>query len=138
MVWRFLKRTNTGSGDRLDTGRIGEQWCVEFLKKKGYKIVERNFRCRYGEIDVVARDGDTLVFIEVKTRRSRGFGLPKDSLDARKKRRIITASMNFLRKAAVVDPSLQECPVRFDVVGIELGQGGYAVEHIQNAFEVEE
>ena len=116
----------------IKKGREGEELAVRFLKKSGYGIVERNYRCPYGEIDIIARDGKVLVFVEVKARTSGAFGLPKESVDRRKQRHIIKASADYLAKNG-----LAESPARFDVVSIEIdGKGGGAsTELIKNAFD---
>ncbi|MBI5560546.1 MAG: YraN family protein [Deltaproteobacteria bacterium] len=120
--------------NRRDIGMAGEEEAVGVLKKKGFKVMERNLRNRFGEIDIIAKDGGTVVFVEVKTRTNLSFGLPKDSLDARKKRHMVAASLDYLSR----NPALRECPVRFDCVGIEFSEGGgFSVEHIENAFEAD-
>ncbi len=122
------------SEDTKELGLKGEDEAVRFLRKKGYRILERNFRSRLGEIDIVARDGDTIVFVEVKTRSTESFGSPKDAIDARKIRRITRGSMDYLRR------NFKEGDVntRFDVVTVELKDGGYSTELIKNAFEARE
>jgi putative endonuclease len=111
-------------------GKEGEELALKFLKKNGYRIVERNYRCRYGEIDIIARDGAVLVFVEVKARASGAFGLPAESVDARKQRHIINASTEYLAKNGLTDT-----PARFDVVSIEMGGGDASMELIRNAFD---
>ncbi len=73
-------------------GKAGEDNAVKYLQKQGYRILERNFRCRFGEIDLIARDKGVLVFIEVKTRRSRAFGPPAMAVTPEKQRHLIKAS----------------------------------------------
>lgn len=70
---------------RKTTGIIGEKLAAEFLSKRGYMITETNYRCKEGEVDIIARDGEFLVFIEVRTKNSRLFGAPEESITARKK-----------------------------------------------------
>ena len=115
----------------IKKGREGEELAVRFLKKSGYGIVERNYRCPYGEIDIIARDGKVLVFVEVKARTSGAFGLPKESVGRRKQRHIIRASAEYMAKNG-----LAESPARFDVVSIEIESvGGASTELIKNAFD---
>ncbi len=122
------------SEDTKELGLKGEDEAVRFLRKKGYRILERNFRSRLGEIDIVARDGDTIVFVEVKTRSTESFGSPKDAIDARKIRRITRGSMDYLRR----NFKDGDVNIRFDVVTVELKDGGYSTELIKNAFEARE
>lgn len=116
--------------DKLAIGRMGEDAAAKALKKNGYGIVAKNFRCRFGEIDIIAKDGKTLVFVEVKTRASDAFGTPGASVDARKQQRIITASSIYMH-----ENGLDEAQVRFDVVGVDTSNGKVSrVEIIRDAF----
>ena len=116
--------------DKLAIGRMGEEAAAKALKKNGYSIVTKNFRCRFGEIDIIAKDGRTLVFVEVKTRASDAFGTPGASVDERKQRRIITASSVYMN-----ENGLDDAPVRFDVVGVDTTDGKVSrVEIIKDAF----
>ncbi len=130
----ILKRLFAPSTARMGLGKAGEKEAERFLKKKGYRIVERNYRTRRGEIDIVALDGDTLVFVEVKTRLSHSFGTPQDSVDRTKMAHIIKASKYYITE----NPALKDHNVRFDVVGITVHKDGLKIEHIPHAFEVEE
>lgn len=111
-------------------GRAGEDAAVRYLREQGYRILERNFRCRFGEIDLIARDGDMLVFIEVKTRRSQTFGPPAMAVTAAKQRHLIKASQVFMSRAG-----RQHDVCRFDVVTIEVGSAEPRMEIIKNAFQ---
>lgn len=119
--------------DKLAVGRRGEDEAVRYLKKNGYRIIERNYRCRHGEVDIVAMDGHTLAFIEVKTRGSDRFGSPAGSVDARKQRHITLASMHY-----IAEKSLGEVQARFDVVSVELNGEGFTTSLIKDAFEAAE
>lgn len=103
---------------KIQTGKDGENRAVEFLKNHGFKILETNFKTKFGEIDIVAIDKDTLVFIEVKTRSSIQFGLPEEAVDQRKLSHIIKAAQYYrmLRK------NLPEAE-RIDVIAIETNTG---------------
>ncbi len=117
--------------DNIKKGREGEELALKFLKKKGYRIIERNYRCPYGEIDIIAMDSGVLVFIEVKSRSSEAFGVPAESVDARKQRHIIKASTDYMVKNGEVDS-----PARFDVVSIKTdASGGASTELIKDAFQ---
>ncbi|NIO10039.1 MAG: YraN family protein [Deltaproteobacteria bacterium] len=112
-------------------GKEGEEIAERYLKNKGFKLLERNYRCPVGELDVIALDRKVLVFVEVRTRTSDGSGSPLESVDRRKQRQIIKTASYFLSQKRLHDHD-----ARFDVVGISMGDGEPVVEHIRNAFEV--
>jgi len=103
------------ASDPEQVGRRGESLACRALKRQGYHILARRLRSRLGEVDIVAREGAVLVFIEVKTRRSGKFGRPVDAVGPRKRRKLITLARAFLKRRR-----LGEEPVRFDVVSVEL------------------
>lgn len=113
-------------------GNRGEVIAAGFLRKKGYKVLRKNYSAPTGEIDIVARDGDTLVFVEVKARTDESFGSPAEAVGERKQRRIRSAALHYLAKLG------KEPRVRFDVVSIFLGKGREDVEHIMDAFDAGE
>ena len=119
--------------DKAGTGRLGEAEAAIFLEKNGYKVLERNFRCRYGEIDLVAKDGPTIVFVEVKTRGSERFGSPTASVDERKQKKILLTSQYYIESRRLVDADM-----RFDVVGVEIRDGRLFFELVKDAFEATE
>lgn len=100
---------------RINLGKFGEQEAVEYLRKQKYKILEQNFRSKSGEIDIVARDGDFLVFIEVKTRWSKEYGLPEEAVTPTKIRSIIKTGQYY----KILHPGTPDL-MRIDVVAIEL------------------
>lgn len=115
---------------RKELGIRGEETAVAFLREKGYRIVERNFRCPLGEVDIIALQKEYVVFIEVKTRSSRAFGLPQEGVNRRKQLKLRKLAEYYLKHKGMSD---YNC--RFDVVGIEVDQHGYSkVEVIQDAF----
>jgi len=119
--------------ENIRVGRAGEASAERFLRKRGYKIVEKNFRTRFGELDIIARDGATLVFVEVKARRGSGFGAPIEAVGYRKQSNLTMAAGLYMEERR-----LHDMPVRFDVVGI-LGEGpGAKIELVQNAFDAVE
>jgi len=122
---------NTKSLGRIRTGKRGEEIAVNYLTKAGYRIIERNYRCLFGEIDIVAKDKNTVVFVEVKTRRSEKFGDPQLSVGLDKQRKISRISLNYIE-----EKRLHHCNARFDVVAIKMLPAGNEVELIQNAFEL--
>ena len=116
---------------RINTGKQGEALAVEFLEKNGYRVLENNFRCRYGELDIVAIDGEIIAFVEVKTKTNNRFGPPKLAVDLRKQRQLSKTAMMYLTQKR-----LNDCPARFDVVGISIMEDKTEVELIRNAFEL--
>jgi putative endonuclease len=111
-------------------GKAGEEAAVQYLCQQGYQILERNYRCRFGEIDLIARDGQTLAFIEVKTRRSQRFGPPAAAVTIEKQRHLIKASQVYLSQKRKAD---ELC--RFDVVTIEVDSQAPRIELIKDAFQ---
>ena len=114
--------------ERHETGKIGENIAVSYLEKIGYKIIDRNFECRQGEIDIVALDNDIIVFIEVKTRASALYGLPKEAVNQTKKKHIYSSAEYY-----VFTHNLENEPIRIDVIEIYKKQGIYKVHHIKQA-----
>lgn len=104
---------NRGRGAEL--GFLGETLAEGFLRKRGYRIIEKNFRCRLGEIDLIARERKSLVFIEVKLRKSLRYGLPEAAIDFFKKRKIIRAALWYM-----MSRNLADAPARFDVVTVRI------------------
>ena len=109
------------------TGIDGEYIGSEYLLSRGYAILERNFRTFYGEIDLIARDGGTLVFVEIKRRRSASFGRPEEAVHRRKQERIVRSALHYIKMKR-----LQGTPLRFDVLAIGPGSGD--IELITSAF----
>jgi putative endonuclease len=116
---------------RTGVGRRGEDLAYEFLKKKGYEILERNFRSPLGEIDIIAREGKTLAFIEVKTRLTADFGTAKWAVGPRKQRKLSMVALEYLKRRSTSDQA-----ARFDVVAIDFNQGQERVELFRNAFDL--
>jgi putative endonuclease len=112
-----------------EIGQLGEELAAEFLKKKGFVILERNFKVPLGEIDIVARDGDVLVFCEVKTREDEFFGPPECAVTAGKQKKIRKTAAAYFHMHGIEE---QEC--RFDVVAIYLGNGTPEITLFLNAF----
>ena len=110
-------------------GREGEVIALEFLRKKGYRILEKNYRTVFGEIDIIARDREVLVFIEVKTRAGTTFGYPFEAVNPKKREKIRKVALCYLKKQK------NESPARFDVLSITRDRGETRIEHIQDAFE---
>lgn len=114
-----------------ELGRSGEAVAEAYLRSQRFRIVARNFRCRAGEIDLVARDGDELVFVEVRSRRSARAGSALDSVTPVKQARVARVAQFYLAANGLGDT-----PSRFDVVGVDFGAEPPAVAHVRGAFEV--
>lgn len=121
----------SGQDQRQVFGQEGERIAERYLSKKGYRLVERNYRCPMGEVDLIVLDRRVIVFVEVKTRHDDRFGVPLESVHPRKQRKMIKAALWFLS-----EHKLHNREARFDVVGISLAGQEPVVEHVENAFEV--
>jgi putative endonuclease len=117
--------------DRGRVGTFGEAVAVRALKNAGYKILDINYRCKLGEIDVIAREGGTLVFVEVKARRSNRFGNPKMAVTQKKQRKVSMVALEYLKRNGISDEK-----ARFDVVAVSLRSSQPDVEIIRNAFDL--
>lgn len=122
--WPWSRRTKT-------LGAQGEDLAAQFLRNAGYAILDRNLKLGRNEIDILARDGDTIVFVEVKTRESPGPDFaPEDNVHATKQRKLITAAKHYIARHP--DPSAY---YRFDVVSVTVVQGqNPRIEHLKDAF----
>lgn len=112
-------------------GKRGEELAAAYLAKAGYMIIERNYRCLFGEIDIVAQEGETLVFVEVKSRTSEAYGDPQLAVGRRKQQKLSRISVHYL-----AERRLSHRPARFDVVAVKLLPAGHRIELIKNAFEL--
>jgi putative endonuclease len=115
---------------RVEFGKTGEELACGELQRRGYVIVARRYRLRGGELDIVARDGPTLVFVEVKARVGHEFGEAAEAVTAYKRRRIAHLAVQYM-----AHHRLPECPCRFDVVAIHVDEGRPVIEVFQNAFD---
>lgn len=122
------------SKEHIKLGFSGEEIAAGFLKKNGYKILARNYKSKLGEIDIIARDKDTLCFIEVKTRSSILFGLPQEAVFKSKQKQISRAALIFLKKNKLFDEK-----ARFDVVSVVYpARGEPEIDLIKDAFSLDE
>lgn len=112
-------------------GGEGERIAERYLTKKGYRVVERNYRCPVGEMDLIVLDRRVVVFVEVKTRSGHRFGIPLEAVHPRKQQKMVKTAQFFLAQHR-----LHNRDARFDVVGISLKEHEPVVEHIVNAFEI--
>ncbi len=115
------------SNKKINLGRKGEDISVKFLNKLGYKIMERNFRCSLGEIDIVAKDKNILCFVEVKTRKTKEYGLPEEAIDGHKQKKLAKVALVYLKEKKIYKQDL-----RFDVVSVYSSH----IELIKDAFIV--
>jgi putative endonuclease len=113
---------------RKQTGRRGEEIAAAYLARKGYKVVQRNWSCAAGELDLVVEDGATLVFVEVRTRTGRQFGTAEESITPAKQARLVNLAQAYLQATAALHPSW-----RIDVVAVQFEPGQVRVNHIENA-----
>lgn len=110
-------------------GQLGEQLAAEYLRQKGYQLLGSRYRCRYGEIDLIAMDGEVLCFVEVKARSNVRMGLPREYVTRSKQEKLRLTAGLYLAERGL------ECPVRFDVAEVYLGHGKNArIEYLENAF----
>jgi putative endonuclease len=132
---RWRSRFSRSDPEHLRLGGRGEKLAARFLRRQGFKVLYRNFRGRHGgEIDLVCRDGDTLVFVEVKTRTREDFGRPLEAVNRQKQRRVSLGGLSWLRLLG--DP---EILFRFDVVEVTIPEGANPkIELIRNAFQLPE
>ncbi len=114
----------------MKLGEKGEGLAVKFLKKKGYKIIKQNYKTPIGEVDIIAKEGETLVFIEVKTRESVEYGLPFEAVNSFKRRKIVNVALLYLKRFKEIPPC------RFDVISIYYEKGKPEFELIKEAFEI--
>jgi putative endonuclease len=111
-------------------GKSGEEAAVRYLKSKKFRIIERNFRFLRGEIDIIAYERKTLVFIEVKARKSKEFGPPEEAVTPSKQRQIKRVAQGFLTQN-----NLQDTECRFDVLSLSFNEkNGYQIHHLKDAF----
>ncbi|MGD0280092.1 MAG: YraN family protein [Smithella sp.] len=115
---------------KIDTGKQGEKIAAAFLKKNGYRIIETNYRCVLGEIDIIAREKGELVFIEVKTRKSGELGYPEEAVGTKKQMKMSQLALWYLQKENKTDAQ-----ARFDVVAVTISASCNEIKLIKNAFD---
>ncbi|OPL15384.1 MAG: hypothetical protein AVO39_08210 [delta proteobacterium MLS_D] len=127
---------STGGPSRLpsanrDRGLLGEKIAARYLQKQGYCILSSNYRCVFGEIDIIARDGDEIVFVEVKSRTSSTFGDPEVSVTLSKQKKLSRTALRYLE-----DHDLCGRKARFDVLAVRMTSRENTIHHIRDAFEL--
>jgi putative endonuclease len=136
MAWTWLRKLAENPTARIILGERGEDYAVRYLRRQGYKILVRRFKSRAGEIDIVARHGEWLVFVEVKTRKSDRYGTPSESVNREKQRHMSKVALDYLR--LLNNPQIR---FRFDIVEVLLTEDAKKPEDIrliQNAFDLSE
>jgi putative endonuclease len=127
----FCKGVRPLTRERQALGKQGEDWALKLVNRLGYRLIERNYRNPLGEIDIIARDGDCLVFMEIKTRRGRSVAYAKEAVDKRKKRTLSKAALAYMKENDCCDAK-----ARFDVVAISIRGDRMEMEVIKNAFDL--
>jgi len=131
-VQRVLFEECKMSISKLDLGKLGEQKAIQYLENKGYRILERNYKTKLGELDIIARDAKTICFIEVKTRSSQEKGEPLESITSGKQHRLCKLALSYLKLN-----NLLNRPARFDVVSVYQNGSQIDIQLIKNAFELD-
>ena len=124
---------NVSEASHLDLGRAAEQAACNFLTSKDFRLVERNYRCRYGEIDLIMKDSKYLVFVEVRARKHTHYGGGIGSITSTKRHKLIKTATHYL----ISHQSYDKIPCRFDVIGVKPTQESWDMEWIKNAFSVD-
>ena len=124
---------------RVQLGRQGEKLARRHLEQAGYRILDANYRCPWGEIDLVAQDGTELVFVEVRTRRAAGYGTPQESITAEKREHLQAAAQDYLQKRRP-EPAQSEIPWRIDLISVRFDRNAEQgrpplLEHLKYAVE---
>ena len=136
MPWNWFRKRASNPTARLELGERGEDAAVRFLRRNGYKILVRRFKSHAGEIDIIARQKDWLVFIEVKTRQMEQYGAPSEAVNKTKQRHMVRAALDYLR--LLNNPHIK---FRFDIVEVLLREDArepYDIRIIPNAFDMSE
>jgi putative endonuclease len=118
--------------ERIRLGKTGEKIALKRLKKLGYKYIEKNYRCSMGEIDLIMKHKEHLIFVEIKTRKGYSTAYAKEAIDKRKIRKISKTALNYMKENDCCDVKS-----RFDVVAINLDRGNEEIEVITDAFELD-
>ena len=130
---RSYREADRVSSPRMRLGKWGEGVASRFLQDIGYQVLETNYRCRWGEVDIVAREGDDLVFVEVRTRSSGQFGTPEESITPAKGQRLVATAQDYLQRHVEDSPEW-----RIDLIAIRLGRGRRVedIAHLRHAVEL--
>lgn len=127
---RMIDKSDKKDTSKIVLGKSGEEIAAVFLKENGYRIIDLNYRCPLGEIDIVAKDKNELVFIEVKTRKSSALGYPEQAVGLKKQRKMSQLALWYLR-----DKKLDNVSARFDVVAVMMLLPDHEIRLVKNAFD---
>lgn len=128
----FAQNLSKHKMNNKELGSYGENLAISFIIEKGYEILAKNYKCRIGEIDIIARNSAVLVFIEVKTRRTDSFGFPSEAVNKKKRTKLLKLAMFYL----ALNKAKPEQDYRFDVIEVKLNKDNTnTINHIINAFE---
>lgn len=131
MTFKWTRRPDTANTDYYPTGASAEKMAESWLGRQGLVLLQRNFHCKQGEIDLIMQDRDILVFVEVRFRKSSAYGFAAETVTASKQRKLILAAQNYL----LHNKPARHKPMRFDVIGImPKNPDGYDYNWLQNAF----
>lgn len=131
MISLFSRKERQTGRDHVSLGKSGEDAAVKFLQKLEFTILEKNYRTPVGEVDIIARENDIIVFVEVKTRKSLRCGNPFEAVDLRKQRQVSKVALDYITRKGLIDS-----PARFDVISVTVHDERQAdVEIIRNAFD---
>jgi putative endonuclease len=136
MAWTWLRKLARNPTARMTLGERGEYFAARHLRRHGYKILVRRFQTRAGEIDIICRQGESLVFVEVKTRRTDQYGAPSEAVTRQKQKHMSQVALEYLR--LLDNPRIHW---RFDIVEVILQEGDRQprdIRLIQNAFDLSE
>lgn len=133
-VTRPTAVAKASGGTRARLGRSGERLAAMWLESHGYRVTDQNWRCPYGELDVIAEEQGEIVFVEVKTRRGERMGAPEEAVTATKRRRLVASALAYL-----MEHGAEERPYRIDVIAVDLAPGGklLGVRHFPRCVEME-
>lgn len=115
-----------------NTGNLGETIALDYLRSQGYIVIEKNYYCPFGEIDLIALDSDCLVFVEVKTRNNKKYGVPAEAVTIEKRRRLIRIASFYMSKRRT------ENQIRIDIIEIRINKSGNTIHCIKNAVNIED
>lgn len=129
LIKRVIRKTvgDSKSEKDISSGKLGENIACVFLSHEGYRIIEKNFRTRFGEIDIIAENNKTICFIEVKARSGTGYGLPEEFVDERKQEKLVKTALGY-----ITSRNINSADMRFDIVSVDLVNESCRI--IQNAF----
>lgn len=128
IINKSVKLVNYLKNINIDLGRNGEDQALKFLETNNFKILSRNFRCKIGEIDIIAKKNEDIIFVEVKTRTSSKFGSPGEAVTYKKRLKILKVAEFF-----ILINKIKDCNFRFDVIEVKKENEKFIINHLENA-----